>query len=92
MSGKRDNSPYETDTKIRCDKEKKCKIHSEKNIYFGKLSNERITISFPSVELSTLNVQGFAYIVACCKTVHDNNRPVQAICLHAAGTLRALKS
>ena len=44
------------------------------------------------VELSTLNITGFAYIVAFCKKVHDNNRPVKVICLHAAGTLMALTS
>ena len=31
--------------------------------------------SLPTVELPTLNIQGFAYIAAFCKKVHDSNRP-----------------
>ena len=61
---------------------------SEKNIprydpfiYFkGKLSNWTSITSLPSGELSTLNIQAFAFIVAFCEKVHDNNAHVSAIC------------
>ena len=45
----------------------------QKIIHFGKLSNQRLTIYLPSVELSILNIQVLAHIVAFCKNVQDNN-------------------
>ena len=48
----------------------------QKNIYFGKLSNQRLTIYLPSVELSILNIQVLAHIVSS-RSKDENQQQTQ---------------